>query len=1096
MAFISLGDILPDTGLKSLKYGHDREGGSSSNQPYIKKPFNVNLPPALNFLSNDFLLRGGVVGAPISSVTDVIRLGKYFADVKSFNGIAFTLKQNLLSRLAPRTEASGKILNEGVYTPLSTLAQAGVNAFGFHFNKQGLNPIPGLRGSIKTYQEVMGTYNSPFNFNNNNKFPSSYVNYPEVNPAYLSAQQSVDNYNLETYTRKVEGLDVTNDPINFNPPQTPEEQGIPQYLPPTTVQVPGKFTNRLLNLWYFKQYNTSMAPDIITYTGGPGSILGIGQTRIKFATDSFGAAPLRTGINNPSLPLYYAGFKESGVGDFSTFTRPSVFLEGGRILNGNTLSSVYSKIISDDNNPNLLFPEGVDGYNLSGDSSTIFKFNPSVYKNEKGSPAEGFLPSFIENPKKTFLSRTGLLFRGVIDDGDTLPEQPPLHQPSDDVDPRVFISIFNNNGDIILQTPNEKKFEYGNSILHRNNEIIDSDTLPEQPPLHQPSIDVDPRVSITSFDDNGNAISQTFNKIKLKSGVFHRNNEITGNVYPSRVLPINLTTTYAAYFGSNENLDVENMMDSIKDVNWKASLFSTSYNNYYQGNEQPKVYSFGGGKWWTVNEVGVGDSIAVVGKAYTWYQEDLNETTTISLEKFNPITSYNGVRPFDFRCKIRARAKLLKDPIQKQWAFNVLSTSPDYDEYYLEKRVNLGDPGFYPSDRNIKNYSYGYNGSGAASSDSYDKINALELYNSSGPDDINKPTNDLIQFRIAAIDSGGSSNKVYMHFRAFLGSITDNYTGNWDSMQYVGRGENFYTYKGFDRKVSLSFTVAAQSKKELMVMYRKLNYLASNLAPDYSEVGYMRGPLVSLTIGGYFYEQVGFITGLSFEMDENTPWEIGIDAKGDKDKSVKELAHIIKVTGFSFTPIHDFVPRKAQWNNLRNTPFISLTDGAYSGYDSFEGENQTSEACGDPIIKTEEFKLEKIDPIKIKFPTPDPITIKPTIKVIDPTYPPLPPKPPIETNNGGDRDTPVPPKDTPVPKGINNKDFLPKPLQSDRSNVIVTDKTTGTTYISSPYAKTLSTAELNAINNKFGPQKSFTGIPGVTPIIPKKEELFKIKAKK
>ena len=91
MAFISLGDILPDTGLKSLKYGHDREGGSSSNQPYIKKPFNVNLPPALNFLSNDFLLRGGVVGAPISSVTDVIRLGKYFADVKSFNGISYSI---------------------------------------------------------------------------------------------------------------------------------------------------------------------------------------------------------------------------------------------------------------------------------------------------------------------------------------------------------------------------------------------------------------------------------------------------------------------------------------------------------------------------------------------------------------------------------------------------------------------------------------------------------------------------------------------------------------------------------------------------------------------------------------------------------------------------------------------------------------------------------------------------------------------------------------------------------------------------------------------------------------------------------------------
>ena len=64
-----------------------------------------------------------------------------------------------------------------------------------------------------------------------------------------------------------------------------------------------------------------------------------------------------------------------------------------------------------------------------------------------------------------------------------------------------------------------------------------------------------------------------------------------------------------------------------------------------------------------------------------------------------------------------------------------------------------------------------------------------------------------------------------MHFRAFLDTINDNYTSEWNSTKYVGRGENFYTYQGFDRKVSFGFTVAAQSKVELMPMYRKLNFL-------------------------------------------------------------------------------------------------------------------------------------------------------------------------------------------------------------------------------------------------------------------------------
>jgi hypothetical protein len=94
-----------------------------------------------------------------------------------------------------------------------------------------------------------------------------------------------------------------------------------------------------------------------------------------------------------------------------------------------------------------------------------------------------------------------------------------------------------------------------------------------------------------------------------------------------------------------------------------------------------------------------------------------------------------------------------------------------------------------------------------------------------------------------------------------------------------------------------------------MPMYKKLNYLASNLMPDYSNNGYMRGPLLQLTMGGYLYEQVGFFTSLTYEIPSDSTWEIGINDEGGEDRSVKELSHIIKVQA-SFTPIHDFVPAK------------------------------------------------------------------------------------------------------------------------------------------------------------------------------------------
>ena len=280
--------------------------------------------------------------------------------------------------------------------------------------------------------------------------------------------------------------------------------------------------------------------------------------------------------------------------------------------------------------------------------------------------------------------------------------------------------------------------------------------------------------------------------------------------------------------------------------------------------------------------------------------------------------------------------------------------SPDYtiSTNRYEERVKLGDAGKQlPKNTSyVKGVNYGKNGA-------LDAINALPLYKSSNADPL-KPINDLCKFRIGVIDNDTPSEKTYIHFRAFIDSMDDSYTADWSPQKFAGRAENLYNYQGFDRKFNLSWTVVAQSKQELMPMYQKLNYLASVCAPDYSLDGYMRGNLIELTVGGYLFNQVGIMTGINYTVPMESPWEIAInDTNTKSDSSVKELPFMIKVSGFSFIPIHNFVPnvQKNDFNDTNNKgpgvlgdlatfgdeKYIALSNGFYG--DGYKNAKQLEE---------------------------------------------------------------------------------------------------------------------------------------------------------
>ena len=135
-----------------------------------------------------------------------------------------------------------------------------------------------------------------------------------------------------------------------------------------------------------------------------------------------------------------------------------------------------------------------------------------------------------------------------------------------------------------------------------------------------------------------------------------------------------------------------------------------------------------------------------------------------------------------------------------------------------------------------------------------------------------------------------------MIFRAYLTQFSDNTDATWNSVKYAGRGEDFYIYGGFGRKIQIGFKVAALSEEEMKPMYAKLNYLMGNLMPDYTTTGLMRGPIIRMTVGNWIDGQAGILNSLSYTVPQDSPWEIALTSGN------LILPHVVEVS-MTFTPI-------------------------------------------------------------------------------------------------------------------------------------------------------------------------------------------------
>jgi len=312
------------TDLKSLKYGNDQPGNGNSREPYIKTDINdidngFNRFRFSNF--DDGLIRGGAIGATNASVTDALRIGKFLVDFPK--GPLFIVKQVGLQLSNPRLEHKQDlpIDNTGTNLPIrgqgffgnignfinntatsagafiantanrieneigptriynlgiNTLAQVPVNAFGGHIVRHGFLPTSDPSKYYASVVEFNNTHNS-------NRLLSLKNELGLLSQRRLKIQQrqtpiALGEIGLDPYTPAL------NDPIT-DPNLAPSDSDlIYQILPPTTNQS-------------FGGIGIGGVIPSLSYTGGPKSVYGLGQTDIRRFSNTEDRSKIEDALN-------------------------------------------------------------------------------------------------------------------------------------------------------------------------------------------------------------------------------------------------------------------------------------------------------------------------------------------------------------------------------------------------------------------------------------------------------------------------------------------------------------------------------------------------------------------------------------------------------------------------------------------------------------------------------------------------------------------------------------------------------------------------------------------------------------------------------
>ncbi len=180
-----------------------------------------------------------------------------------------------------------------------------------------------------------------------------------------------------------------------------------------------------------------------------------------------------------------------------------------------------------------------------------------------------------------------------------------------------------------------------------------------------------------------------------------------------------------------------------------------------------------------------------------------------------------------------------------------------------------------------------------------DFLNSLEPYSAPNGEYQKDGTDKLYEdYDFVPLRFYSIAKETAVSFRATITGLNESFAPEWENNKNLGNPFNYYTYGGVSRSVTFNFKIFSLNAKEHKSAWEKINFLTSLVYPA-NGLGvtgqlFVTPPFLKITLGDLYKNSEGFIDSLTYNIDDNTPWEIGFDLS-DEDVGNYKLPRIISV---------------------------------------------------------------------------------------------------------------------------------------------------------------------------------------------------------